>query len=230
MRHAFERVLYRMGEVVHRIHAPLVAEVVVRDMADTVDDGIAEVDVGRGHVDLRPEAPLSVRVLAVAHLVEDLHVALGSRVARRRGCARLLGNAAVLLPLVLRQVAAVGLPAADELLGDRVHLVEHVRRVVEARLASIALARPLEAEPADVLLDVLGVFVRLLRRIRVVETEVAFAPEELCHAEVYADGLGVPDMDIAVRLRREARDDLAAGLAVGYVLFDPLPEKMPRSI
>ena len=155
--------------------------------------------------------------------MENLQVALRARVARRRGSARLLGNATVLLPLVLRQVAAIRLPATDKLLCNRVHLVEHVRRVVETWLTRIALARPLETEPADVLLDVLRVFVRLLRRVRVVKPQVAFAAEKFGHAKVNADGLRVADVNVAIRLRREARNDLAAGLAVGYVLFDPLP-------
>ena len=170
------------------------------------------------------------RILAIAHLVEDLEVALGIGISRGARRAGLLGNAAVLLPLVLRQVAAIGLPAANQLLGDLEHRVKHVRRVVEAGLARIALAGPLEAEPVDVLLDVLGVLVGLLGRIRVVESEVALAIKELGHAEVNADGLGVSDMNVAVRFRRETRNNLAAGLALGNVLFNPLTEKMTRSI
>ena len=220
--HALERVFDRMREIVHRIDAPLVAEMIVRDVADA--------DVRRSHVDLRAEAPFAVRVLAVAHLVEDLEIALGSRIARGTGLAGFLGNAAVFLPLVLSEIAAVGLSLPDQILGDLVHRVEHVRGVVEAGLTRIAFAGPLEAEPVDVLLDVLGVLVGLLGRIRVVESEVALAIKELGHAEVNADGLGVSDMNVAVRFRRKTRNNLAAGLAVGNVLFNPLTEKMTRSI
>ena len=59
---------------------------------------------------------------------------------------------------------------------------------------------------------------------------MALAVEELGHAEVNEDGLRVADVDVAVRFRRETGHDLAAGLAVGDVLLDPLAEKMPRSI
>ena len=187
-------------------------------------------DVRRGHVDLRAQTPLAVRVLSVAHLAEDAQVALGIRVARGRGTAGLLGGAAVFLPLVLREVAAVGLPGLDQVLGDLVHRVEHVRRVVEAGLRAVARARPLPAEPADVVLDVLGVLVRLLRRIRVVQAEVAFAAEELRHAEVHAHGLRVADVDVAVRFGGEARNNRAAGSPGGMVLLDPLPEEMPARV
>ena len=230
MRDALKRILNRVREVVHRIHAPLVAEMIVGDVTDAVDDRIAEMDIRRRHVNLRANAPFAVRILAIAHLVEDLEVALGIGISRGARRAGLLGNAAVLLPLVLRQVAAIGLPAANQLLGDLEHRVKHVRRVVEAGLARIALAGPLEAEPVDVLLDVLGVLVGLLGRIRVVESEVALAIKELGHAEVNADGLGVSDMNVAVRFRRKTRNNLAAGLALGNVLFNPLTEKMTRSI
>ena len=187
-------------------------------------------DVRRCHVDLRAEAPFAVRVLAVAHLVEDLEIALGSRIARGTGLAGFLGNAAVFLPLVLSEIAAVGLSLPDQILGDLVHRVEHVRGVVEAGLTRIAFAGPLEAEPVDVLLDVLGVFVGLLSRIRVVEAEMALAVHELGHAEVDAHGLSVADVDVAVRFRRKAGHYLAAGLAVGDVLFNPLTKKMTGSV
>ena len=230
MRHALERVLDRVREIVHRIDAPLLAQMVVRHVADAVEDGIAEVDVGRGHVDLGPEAPFAVRVLARAHLAEDLQVALGRRVARGRGGAGAFGNAAVGLPLVLRKVAAVRLAGLDEVLGDLVHAVEHVGGVVEAGLLPVSLAAPAEPQPADVLLDVLRVLVGLLCRIRVVEPQMALSAEELGHSEVYENSLCVPDVYVAVGLRGKARDHLAARATLGHALFDPLPEKMPGCI
>ena len=230
MRHALERVLDRMREIVHRIHAPLVAEMVVRHVADAVDDRIAEMDVGRCHVDLGPEAPFAVGVLAVAHLVEDAQVAFGIRVARGGRPAGALRHAAIFLPFVLREVAAVRLARLDQVLGDRIHAVEHVRGVPEARFRTIAFARPLETEPADVVLDVLGVFVGLLRGIRVVEAEMARAAEQLGHAEVDAYRLRVADVDVAVGFGRETRYDFAAGPAGGVIRFNPLPQEMPRGV
>ena len=200
---------------------------VVRHMADAVYDRIAEMDVGRGHVDLGPEAPFAVGILAVAHRVEYLKVAFRGRIARRRRGSRTLRNAAIRLPLVLREVAAVGLAPPYELLRNREHRIEHVGGVVEARLARVSLARPLKAEPLDVALDVLGVFVGFLRGIRVVEPKMALAAKKLRHPEINADGLCVPDVYVAVRLRRKARHDLAAGPPLGDVLLYPLPEKMP---
>ena len=81
VRDAFERVFNRVREIVHRINAPLVPFVVMRNVADTVDDGIAEMDVGRGHVNLRANAPFPVGELASLHPVEDVQVPFGRCVA-----------------------------------------------------------------------------------------------------------------------------------------------------
>ena len=50
---------------------------------------------------------------------------------------------------------------------------------------------------------------------------------------IHFDGAPVDttaDVEVAVRLGRETRHDLAAGLAVGNVLFNPLAEKMTGSV
>ena len=64
---------------------------------------------------------------------------------------------------------------------------------------------PLEAEPAHVLhdgIDVLGLF---LLRIGVVEAQIGLAAELVGQSEIEANRLGVPDVQVAVRLGREAR-------------------------
>ena len=66
---------------------------------------------------------------------------------------------------------------------------------------------PVESEPAHVGLDRVDVLLLLLDGVRVVEAQVAAAAELLGDAEVQADRLGVPDVEVAVGLGREARDD-----------------------
>ena len=61
-----------MRIVVHGIDAPLVPRPVMGRTQNAVDDGIAQVDVGRRHVDLRAQALLAVRILARLHLTEEL--------------------------------------------------------------------------------------------------------------------------------------------------------------
>src|SRR5580704_5628788 len=81
----------------------------------------------------------------------------------------------------------------------------------------IEVVAPVEAEPMDVLLDGVDIFLLLLRGIGVVEAQIALAGEFLRDAEIEANRLGMADMEIAVRLRRKAGDDfrVAAGCEIG---------------
>jgi hypothetical protein len=87
---------------------------------------------------------------------------------------------------------------------------------------------PVEAEPAHVLLDRLDVLPLFLDRIGVVEAQVAVAAELLCHPEIEADRLGMADVEIAVRLGREARDHsiVPAGRQIGA---DDVAYEIPRA-
>ena len=100
-----------------------------------------------------------------------------------------------------REVVDVGVAGPDQVLGPRVEALEVVG-------GEIDVLAPVEAEPAHVLLDGLDELVLLLGRVGVVEAEVAAPAELLRHAEVEADRLGVPDVQVAVGLRREARHHL----------------------
>ena len=62
-----DRVLDRVGVGVHRVDAPLVAGAVVGGFLDAVDRRVAQVDVGRLHVDLGAQDVRAVGVLAVFH-------------------------------------------------------------------------------------------------------------------------------------------------------------------
>src|SRR5262245_42634558 len=67
---------------------------------------------------------------------------------------------------------------------------------------------PVEPEPADVLLDRVDVLLLFLDRVGVVEAQVATSAELSGDPEVERDRLGVPDMEVAVRLGREAGHNL----------------------
>ena len=160
MRDALDRVGQRVGEVVHRVDAPRVAGAVVRRACRMrYMHRIAHVDVGRGHVDLRPQRARAVRELAGPHPREQIEV-LRRPSGRGTGCSC---PGSVSVPRCsrissARQVVDVGLALLDQLHGAVVELLEVVRGVVQ--LASV----PVEAEPADVLLDRLDVLDVLLRR------------------------------------------------------------------
>ena len=59
------------------------------------------------------------------------------------------------------------------------------------------------------------------------ETQAEVPPGFLRDAEVEADRLGVPDVQIAVGLRREPRDDLSPGFARVEILRNDLADEVP---
>ena len=112
-----------------------------------------------------------------------------------------LGQRAARQPdLLLRLVIDIGLARANQVLRPGIKLLEVIRRIVK-------VLAPIEAKPADVALDRIDILLLLLRRIGVVKAEIATSAEFLGNAEIQADRFGVPEMQIAVRLRREPGDD-----------------------
>ncbi len=207
---ALDRIRLAMGEVVGRIDAPGIAGARMAGMQDPVEHRVAQIDVAGAHVDLGAEHLGAVLERAGAHLPEQLQV-LGHAAGPPGAVpARLGERAAVLADLGRRQVVDIGQAVPDQMLGPVVELLEIIRGEIQMR-------PPVEAEPAHVGLDRIDVFLLLLDRIGVVEAEVAATAKALGDAEVQADRLGMADMQIAVRLGREAGHDRAdaAGLEVG---------------
>ena len=207
-----------MGEVVQRVDAPLVAGAGMGGVQDPVEHRVAQVDVRRGHVDLRPEHLGAVRELARAHALEQVEALLDRTVAPRTVLAGLGEGAAVLADLVSGEVVDVRLAGLDQVDRPFVELIEVVGGVVE-------MLAPVEAEPADVFLDRVDVLLLLLDRVGVVEAQVAAAAELLGDPEVERDRLGVAEVEVSVRLRREARHDLRDS-ALAHVGGDDLADEI----
>ncbi len=190
----------------------------VRGMADAVHDRVAHVEIGVGHVDLRPQGARAVGKLPAAHAAEQVEVLLDGSIAiravpprRRDGDGALVRNvrAAKLADFLLAQVAHVGLARHDELLGPRVELLE----IVGGEKLAIP---PVKAEPPHVGLDGVHVLLLFLYGVGVVEPEIARTAELRRDPEVDADRLGMADVQVPVGLGRPARADIreAPGLQV----------------
>ena len=205
VRDALEVVALPVGKVVHRVHIPLGARTVVGHLDDAVDDGVAEVHVGRGHIDLGAQDHRPLGELPSVHTAEEVEalpsgtVAVGTSYPRGRRRALLLGD------LLGRLLIDVGVTRQDQLLGEAIQALEVVRGVV--------LSAPLEAQPLDVLADSVDVLHILLGGVGVVEAEVAHAAIALGDTEVHADGLSVADVQVAVGLGWEAGLQASAVLA-----------------
>ncbi len=120
------------------------------------------------------------------------------------------------------QVADVGLAGPDQLHGPLVELFEVVGGIEQPIF-------PVEPEPAHILLDRLDVLVLFLGRIRVVEAQIAQAAVLGRQAEVQADALGMPDVQVAVRFGWKPRVDTAVPLARCDVVFDDLLDEVQRT-
>jgi hypothetical protein len=153
------------------------------------------------------------------HPGEEVQV-LGNGAAAPRALPARLGEGAPVLPhLVGRQVADVGLAVLDEPPGEVVEGLEVVGGEEEAVV-------PVEAEPADVVLDGLDEFQGFALRVRVVHPEVAGAAVLGGDAEIKAHALGVTDVDVSVRLRGKARGDAAFVRARPVVVVDDVPDEI----
>ena len=197
MGHALNRVGLAMRPVVHRVDAPLIAGALVRRMADAVHHRIAQIDVGRTHVDLGAQHPCAIGKFTRLHALEQIQVFGDGTVAVGAVRARLGQSAAVGANFFLAEIVDVGVARFNELERPFVELAEVVGRVQDVwRLV---------AQPADV--GQLGVdkLLLLFERVGVIEAQIAVAFVLRRHFKVQANRLRMSDMQITVRLRWEAR-------------------------
>ena len=78
-----QRVHEAVLEVVGRVDAPLIAHVGVRDVFDSVRDGVPHAGVRASHVDLHSQRRFALRELALAHVLEQPKILLHRSVAPR---------------------------------------------------------------------------------------------------------------------------------------------------
>ena len=123
--------------------------------------------------------------------------------------------------LLLRLVVDIGVAGLDQALGPVVQPLEIVGGVEE-------VGSPVVAEPVHVGLDGIDIFLLFLGRVGVVEAQMAAAGEFLRDAEIERDRLGVADVQIAVRLRRESGHDPAVLFGGEIGLDDVANEIAPR--
>ena len=91
---AFDGVAFAVGVVVHRVDAPLVAGTVMVGVEDTIHDGVAHVEIGRGHVDFGAEGAGSVGEFAGAHAFEEIEIVFDGAVSEGAGGSGFGGGAA----------------------------------------------------------------------------------------------------------------------------------------
>ncbi len=197
----FERVGLAVRPIVDRVNAPFVAGAVVFHVQDAIHHRVAQVYIGRGHVDLGAQDLGAVRKLAGFHAREEVEVFFDRTLAVGAVFAGIFEGATVFADLVGGLVVDIGQAFFDQRDSPFVELGEVIGGVV------FVLA-PLETQPADVLFDRVDVLLFLFGGVGIIETQVILAAEFFGDAEVDADGFGVADGQIGVGLGREAGDDV----------------------
>ena len=159
-------------------------------------------------------------------------------------CAGVAKVATVVAHVVGRLFIDVGVATGDEVFSRAVHEVEVVAGLIRFIVARLA---PVKTQPFDRVDDGVDVFHLLFFRVGVVKPQVAHAAVVARQAKVEADALGVADVQVAIRLGREAGADfcgvqLTSGLvrgvaraarpaaggvgAVGEVVLDDLAQEV----
>ena len=187
------------------------------NVGKSVNYGITHIEVGRGHINFRPEHLFAVAEFAVGHTLKEVEIFLNTPVSVRAFLARLGESSSVLPDLVCAEIVNISLAVLDELdctVVDEIKIVRSEKHVF-----------PPETEPLDILLDCVDIFDVLTGRIGIVKTKIAYAVVLLRRAEIYAQSLGVTDMEIAVRLRRKSRLN-AAFNAGSEILVDKIMYKI----
>ena len=208
---AFEIVALSVGKVIHRIGIPLRSCAMMRGMDDAIHDRIAEMHIGVGHIEFGTEHHRAFHGFGGIHLVEEFQVLLDGTVAigrRRSGCCR---RTLLLCDFFRGLLVDIGIALFDHPYGKVPQLLEVVAGIIDIP--------PVEAEPLDIVENILHVFVVFLRRVGIVETEVAHATVFLGDAEVHADGFGVSDVQVSVGFRWEPGLYASAVLSLGEILF-----------
>ena len=203
----------RVGEVVHRIDAPFIASLVMVGVANPVQNRVPQIDVRGGHIDFGAQHQLTVLILTGAHIAEQLKVFFYRTVTIGAVLARLFKRAAVLGHLIGSQRAHIGFALFNQLNGEVVNGVKIVRSVAN-------LSAPFTTQPMNILLDGVNVLLGFLFRISIIKPQRAFAVKGFRNAEIQANGFGVADVQITVRLGRKTGHNLTRVFAFGNGVFD----------
>ena len=199
-----------MREVVTRINAPSRSGAGMLGVQNAIEHRVTQVDVSCAHIDLRAQHACAIGKLSRAHTAKQIQIFLDRALAPRAVAPRLCQSAAGGTNFVRRLIIDIRLSCSDEMLGPFIQLLEIVRGVIEMR-------SPVKPKPMHVALDGIDIFLLLFERIGVVKSQVTAATKLLRQTEVEADGLGVPDMQIPIGLRRKTRNyrPMPLGLKIG---------------
>ena len=204
--------------VVEGVDAPLAARAVVVGMPNSVEHGVAHIDIGRGHVDLRAKDMAAIGKVSLSHGAKEFE-ALGLWTSPKWGVSAGLCECAAKKANVVRGLGVhIGMARLNECLCKLIQLFEVVAGKVMVRT-------PVESEPTHRLLDGIDKLLVFFCGVGVVEPKMTAAGIALGQAKVQADGFGVAEMEIAIGLGRKASNEFFDTTSL-QVVFNDVSEEV----
>ena len=210
-----------MREIIHRVDTPVVSCSLVMGPFDAVNQRVSHVQIGMGHVDLGPEDTVTVGMFSCTHLPEQCEVLFHTSVpiwaigSRRSGRAFLGGHVFGTL------MVNVSLARLDQLDGKGIKTFKMITGVEFA-------AVPLIAQPRNIFAYRIHILLALLFGVCVVEAQVHKALMLFGQTKGQANGFGMPDVQMAIWLRRKARVDLLVLSGIEVCRDDVLDKVLGR--
>ncbi len=114
----------------------LISGTMMMDVTDTVEDGVAQVDVGRSHVDFGAEDVLAVGKFSGFHSAEQVKIFLDRALAVGAVLASLGQRAAKRADFLGGKAVHICFALLDKVFGTLIKFIEIIGRVVEVRRPS----------------------------------------------------------------------------------------------
>ena len=168
---------------------------------NAINRGVAQVDIARSHVDLSAQHPGAIDKLTCAHALKQIKVFSFRALAVWAGFARMSKRATIFAHFLSTEIIHVSLALLDQFDCIAVKLFEVIR-------CPSHLTLPLKAQPLNVPLNSACIFLAFLFGICVVKAQIAVALIVECQTKIQANRLGMTNMQISIRLRWEACDNI----------------------
>lgn len=165
----------------------------VIDIADTIERRVAHVEVAGSQIDFCAQRHAAFRKFTGAHTAEQIEAFFDRTVTIWAGSRR-IDIAAAGLEFFRGQFADISQSLFNQLFGIGIGLF----KIIAAKIQAVI---PGKAQPLDILLDSLHIFIILFGGVGIIETQVAQATKFFGDAEVDAQSLAMADMQISVRFR-----------------------------
>jgi hypothetical protein len=145
VRDAFDVITQAMSKIIHRINAPFVAGVMVLGVTDSIQQRVAQPNVGRSHINPGAQRPRAIRKLARFHPREQIEIFLQAAIAPRAVFARAIRRATIRIRIRRRQIAHIRLALLDQVNRVFVKLIEIIRRIQRLERFEFVMSEPCNA-------------------------------------------------------------------------------------